>query len=95
MTTGQPDPFLSQEHIQVATAFLAGFQHEWLQGAQVKALMEDASVRAFAANFAQAYSKWYEKETIEAQDAKRFLSCLAVGTAAALQLALAQQSPDS
>lgn len=61
----------------------------------MKELMEDDSVRAFAANFAQAYSKWYEKETIEAQDAKRFLSCLAVGTAAALQLALAQQSPDS
>ena len=95
MTNPQTDPFQSPEHIQIATAFLAGFQHEWVQGAQVLKLMESQTVRDFASNFSAAYSKWYEKQTIEEHDAKRFLSCLAVGTATAIQIALAQQNQGS
>ena len=88
------NPFDSPEHFQLASAFLLGFQHEWQQGEQVKQLME-SQFRQSAANFSQAWSKWYEKQTMEEHDAKRFLSCLAVGTAAALKVAVAQQSQGS
>ena len=58
-------------------------------------VVETEVARAFASNFATAYSKWMEKQTMEEHDAKRFLSCMAVGTAAAIQIALAQKSPGS
>ena len=90
-----PDPFQSPEHLQIATAFLAGFQHEWQQGKRVLDRMEAEVARVFAANFDEAFSRWMEKQTREEHDAKRFLSCMAVGVAAAVQIAQVQQSPDS
>ena len=86
------NPYDTPENIQVAAAFLGGFQHEWQQGARVMKLLESEATRQFAANFAQAFSRWYEKKTMEEHDAQRFLSCMAVGTTAALRTALAQQS---
>ena len=89
------NPLNSPEFIERASAFLYGFQHEFEQGERVMELMESEVTRQFAVNFAQTYSKWHEKQTMTEHDARRFLSCMAIGTAAVVGVALAQRQGPS
>ena len=83
------------KHFSVASAFLAGFEHEWQQGGGLIEWMETDAARSFAADFGPAFSKYFESSTKEEHEARRLNSYMAVGVAAAVEIGLRLQSQQS